>query len=196
LKNSKLSLAVFFAITHIEIDEFSLILLCLTILSLQHTLQNSYQIRFATTDDLEQILAIYNHEILTGTANWNDQAVALAQYQQRFQDMQQQQFPMIVVEDQSLIKIAGYAYYSAFRSITGYRQSIEHSVFIDPNYARQGLGKALMQQLIHLAILNSICISWWLRLIVKIWVQSYYINNLVLSNRLYATSRTKIWTMA
>ena len=65
-----------------------------------HTLQNSYQIRFATTDDLEQILTIYNHEIITGTANWNDQAVALEQYQQRFQDMQQQQFPMIVVEDQ------------------------------------------------------------------------------------------------
>lgn len=116
-----------------------------------HTLQNSYQIRFATTDDLEQILAIYNHEIITGTANWNDQAVTLAQYQQRFQEMQQQPFPMIVVEDQSLRKIAGYAYYSAFRSITGYRHSIEHSVFIDPNYARQGLGKALMQQLIYLA---------------------------------------------
>lgn len=117
-----------------------------------HTLQNSYQIRFATTDDLEQILAIYNHEIITGTANWNDQAVTLVQYQQRFQDMQQQQFPMIVVEDQQLKRIAGYAYYAAFRSISGYRQSIEHSVFVDPSYARQGLGKALMQQLIHLAI--------------------------------------------
>ena len=116
-----------------------------------HTLQNSYQIRFATTDDLEQILAIYNHEIITGTANWNDQAVTLAQYQQRFQEMQQQQFPMIVVEDQLNNKVAGYAYYSAFRAISGYRQSIEHSVFIVPSHARQGLGKALMQQLIHLA---------------------------------------------
>ena len=101
---------------------------------------------------MEQILTIYNHEILTGTANWNDQAVALEQYQQRFQDMQQQQFPMIVVEDQHHNKVAGYAYYAAFRSISGYRQSIEHSVFVDPSYARRGLGKALMQQLIHLAI--------------------------------------------
>ena len=75
----------------------------------------------------------------------------LAQYQQRFQDMQQQHFPMIVVEDQQNNKIAGYAYYSTFRNISGYRQSIEHSVFVDPQYARQGLGKALMQQLIHLA---------------------------------------------
>ncbi len=116
-----------------------------------HSLNSHYQIRFATVNDLAQILAIYNHEIITGTANWNDQAVSLEQYQQRFQNMQQQQFPMIVVEDQLNNKIAGYAYYSAFLAISGYRQSIEHSVFIVPSHARQGLGKALMQQLIHLA---------------------------------------------
>ena len=115
-----------------------------------YTLPAQYHIRFATRDDLDSILAIYNAEILHGTANWNDQAVTLQQYQQRFQDLAQQQFPMLVVEDQQQ-HIAGYAYYSAFRSISGYQQTIEHSVFIDPTYARQGLGKALMQQLIHLA---------------------------------------------
>ena len=115
-----------------------------------HSLNSPYQIRFAMMDDLEQILAIYNDEILTGTANWNDQAVSFEQYQQRFQSIQQH-FPMIVVEDQQNNKIAGYAYYSTFRNISGYRQSIEHSVFVDSQYARQGLGKALMQQLIHLA---------------------------------------------
>jgi len=116
-----------------------------------YTLAPHFQIRFATADDLDAILAIYNAEILNGTANWNDQAVSLAEYQQRFQSMQQQHFPMIVVEDLNTHHVAGYAYYAAFRTISGYRQSIEHSVFIDPSYARQGLGKALMQQLIHLA---------------------------------------------
>ncbi|ENX39974.1 GNAT family N-acetyltransferase [Acinetobacter courvalinii] len=115
------------------------------------TLAAHFRIRFATTDDLEHILTIYNHEILNGTANWNDQAVSLADYQQRFYGMQQRHFPMIVVEDLNSHQVAGYAYYAAFRAISGYRQSIEHSVFVDPSYARQGLGKALMQQLIHLA---------------------------------------------
>ncbi|WP_436871946.1 N-acetyltransferase family protein [Acinetobacter haemolyticus] len=115
------------------------------------TLASHLQIRFATLNDVEDILTIYNTEILNGTANWNDQAVSLTDYQQRFQDLQQQQFPLLVVEDINQNRIAGYAYYSAFRSISGYRQSVEHSVFIDPSYARQGLGKALMQQLIHLA---------------------------------------------
>lgn len=116
-----------------------------------YTLASQYQIRFATLEDLKQILTIYNAEISTGTANWNDQTVSLTQYQLRFQDLQQQQFPMIVVEDLQHKKVVGYAYYAAFRSIAGYRQTIEHSVFIDPSYARQGLGKALMLQLIHLA---------------------------------------------
>lgn len=115
------------------------------------TLSSDYQIRFANLHDLEPILAIYNAEILNGTANWNDQVVSFADYRQRFLTLQEQQFPMIVVEDLKLKKIAGYAYYASFRSISGYRQTIEHSVFIDPNYARKGMGKALMQQLVHLA---------------------------------------------
>ena len=110
-----------------------------------------YHIRFAQIGDLSEILAIYNAEILTGTANWNEQVITLADYQQRFDTLQEQQFPMLVVEDQHTNQVAGYAYYSSFRTISGYRQSIEHSVFINPLYARQGLGKALMQQLIHLA---------------------------------------------
>lgn len=122
------------------------------LLSLAPTkLSSDYQIRFANLHDLEQILVIYNAEILNGTANWNDQAVSFVDYQQRFLTLQEQQFPMIVVEDLQLKKIAGYAYYASFRSISGYRQTIEHSVFIDPSYARKGMGKALMQQLIHLA---------------------------------------------
>ena len=110
-----------------------------------------YHIRFAQTDDIAEILAIYNAEILTGTANWNDQALSLTHYQQHFESLQQQHFPMIVVEDQQNHKIVGYAYYAAFRSIRGFWQTVEHSIFIDSKYTRQGLGKALMQQLIHLA---------------------------------------------
>ena len=116
-----------------------------------HTLPFPYHIRFAQFGDLSEILAIYNAEILTGTTNWNDQVISLADYQQRFDALQQQHFPMIVVEDQQNHKIVGYAYYTAFRSIRGFWQTVEHSIFIDSKYTRQGLGKALMQQLIHLA---------------------------------------------
>jgi L-amino acid N-acyltransferase YncA len=44
--------------------------------------------------------------------------------------------------------IAGYADYSSFRQITGFKHTVEHSVFIDSNFSRQGLGKTLMLKLI------------------------------------------------
>ena len=46
------------------------------------------------------------------------------------------------------MRIAGYADYAAFRNFSGYRRTVEHSVYIAPDYARQGLGKRLLLQLI------------------------------------------------
>ncbi|RKG34205.1 N-acetyltransferase [Acinetobacter guerrae] len=111
-----------------------------------------FQLRPATQHDLEQILAIYNHEILTGTANWNDQAKSLETYTQWFEQLQQDQYPMWIAYDPMLQRVAGYAYYAAFRSISGYKHTVEHSVFISSEYKRRGLGKTLMNQIIELAI--------------------------------------------
>ncbi|WP_130803923.1 GNAT family N-acetyltransferase [Acinetobacter ihumii] len=108
------------------------------------------QLRPAVVSDLEQILAIYNHEILTGTANWNDQPKTFEVYLEWFQHLQQQRYPMWVAYDLAQQRVAGYAYYAEFRSITGYKHTIEHSIFISPDYKRQGLGKTLLNQLIHL----------------------------------------------
>ncbi|BBF77005.1 MAG TPA: N-acetyltransferase [Acinetobacter ursingii] len=110
-----------------------------------------FQLRPATQDDLEQILAIYNHEIMTGVANWNDQAKSLETYMHWFEQLQQDQYPMWIAYDPVQQRVAGYAYYAAFRTISGYKHTIEHSVFISPDYKRRGLGKTLMHKLIELA---------------------------------------------
>ena len=52
---------------------------------------------------------------------------------------------------QENLKIAGYADYAAFRNFSGYRHTVEHSLYISPEYARQGLGKCLLQHLIAYA---------------------------------------------
>ncbi|WP_089606094.1 GNAT family N-acetyltransferase [Acinetobacter piscicola] len=109
----------------------------------------NFQLRPAQVSDLEHIMHIYNHEISTGLATWNSQLKTLEDYQQWFLDLEQQQFPLFVAEEISTQKIAGYADYSSFRHINGYKQTVEHSVYIDPQFARQGLGKALMLKLIE-----------------------------------------------
>ena len=110
-----------------------------------------FQLRPATQYDLEQILAIYNHEILTGIANWNDQPKSLETFTQWFEQLQQDHYPMWIAYDLVKQRVAGYAYYASFRSIRGFRQTIEHSIFISPEYQGRGLGKSLLKQLIALA---------------------------------------------
>ena len=107
-----------------------------------------FLLRPAQISDLEQILAIYNAEILDGTANWNNTTKSSADFQTWFSSLMAQQFPLFVAEHRASKKIAGYADYSAFRQIHGFKQTVEHSVFIHPDFSRQGLGKALMLKLI------------------------------------------------
>ncbi|OTG69522.1 GNAT family N-acetyltransferase [Acinetobacter sp. ANC 4470] len=107
-----------------------------------------FLLRSAQVSDLEQILDIYNAEILDGTANWNNTKKSSDDFQTWFSHLMTQQFPLFVAEHIASKKIAGYADYSAFRQIHGFKHTVEHSVFIHPDFTRQGLGKALMLKLI------------------------------------------------
>ena len=108
----------------------------------------SYIIRPAKTSDLPEILDIYNAEILNGVATWNEHPYDLAHFQTWFNRLNDEGFPIIIVEDCQNQKVAGYADYAAFRNFSGYKYSVEHSVYVSPIYAKQGLGKRLMHALI------------------------------------------------
>lgn len=108
-----------------------------------------FQIRSATAQDLPAILAIYNPEVQHGFATWNDQPFSLESFQNKLQEFQNNGWPFWVIEDQDNLKIAGYADYAPFRNFSGYRHTAEHSLYVSPDYARQGLGKRLLQHLIE-----------------------------------------------
>lgn len=108
-----------------------------------------FQIRAAQQHDLAQIMAIYNAEILTGTATWNETPRTLEYFEQWFEALAQHNFPLLVAVDIETQAIAGYADYDHYSENQGYRFTVEHSIFIDPHYFRHGLAKALMQQLIE-----------------------------------------------
>ena len=110
-----------------------------------------FYIHPATSNDLPNIMAIYNHEVLHGFATWNDQTYALEYFQQKLNEFRVQQYPFFVIAEQKTQQIAGYADYATFRNFTGYRHTVEHSVYIDPSYARKGLGAELLNHLIKYA---------------------------------------------
>lgn len=109
----------------------------------------SFSLRAATTADLSAILAIYNHEIEHNTANWNTQAVSMQYMQNFFTELQTHGFPLIVAVDDLSLEIVAYADYSFFSKNSGYIYTVEHSVFVKPEYQGHGLGKRLMLALIE-----------------------------------------------
>lgn len=108
-----------------------------------------FKIRPACIEDLEQIMAIKNAEILHGTANWSEDPHALSQYQDWFKQLQKNNYPLLVAQPVDSSVIAAYADYDVFSQIQGYRQTVEHSIFVHPDYNRQGLGQRLMLALIE-----------------------------------------------
>ncbi len=109
----------------------------------------SFILRAATEQDLPAILAIYNHEIEHNTANWNIHTFDLSYMQNFFAELQQHGFPLIVAIEEATQQLAAYADYSFFSKNSGYIYTVEHSVFVQPQYQGHGLGKRLMQALIE-----------------------------------------------
>lgn len=109
----------------------------------------SFIIRPATEHDLPAIQNIYNAEVLQGMATWNEHAYDLNHFKHQLQHFQHNQFPFCVIEDPENHVVAGFADYASFRNFSGYRYTVEHSLYIAPNYARRGLGKQLLAHLIE-----------------------------------------------
>lgn len=106
-------------------------------------------IRNATIEDLSEILEIVNYEILNSTSIYDEAPRTLEEQQYWFEEKKQQNFPVLVsVEDE---KIAGFATYGTFRAKSGFRFTVEHSVYVRPEFSGIGIGKKLLANLIEVA---------------------------------------------
>jgi phosphinothricin acetyltransferase len=106
-------------------------------------------LRDAMQADLPAILEIYNHAVAETTAIWNETLVDLDNRKAWFELRQSRGFPILVAEIDG--RIAGYASYGDWRAFDGFRQSVEHSVYVEKDFYGRGLGKALMTALIERA---------------------------------------------
>jgi phosphinothricin acetyltransferase len=107
-------------------------------------------IRPAHANDLPAILAIYNDVILTSTAVYCDDPVSLEERQAWFDGRMAKGYPVLVAELNE--KIVGYASFGDFRTFPGYRFTVEHSVHIAQDCRGHGVGSALIEALIPLAV--------------------------------------------
>ena len=82
----------------------------------------TYHIRDAVHADLPAIRDIYNDAVLNTTANWNEQAVDLANRQAWFNARQAQAYPILVIVDADNM-VLGYASFGDWRPFDGFRHT-------------------------------------------------------------------------
>ena len=110
----------------------------------------TYSIHDAGEADLPGILAIYNDAVLNTPAIWNETLVDLANRRAWLAERNAAGFPVLVAREAG-DEVLGYASYGTWRSIEGFRHSVEHSVYVHADQRGQGLGPALLQALIERA---------------------------------------------
>ena len=106
-------------------------------------------IRAATADDIPAIAAIYRPAVMTGTASFEIEPPSEEEMQRRFEAMTSGGFPYLVAEIDGVI--AGYGYANAYRPRPAYRFSVEDSIYIAPGRQGQGVGRALLSELIRVS---------------------------------------------
>ncbi|GGK66691.1 GNAT family N-acetyltransferase [Nocardia camponoti] len=106
-------------------------------------------IRDANTADLPAILAIHNTNIASSTAIWDTEEVDLAEREAWFASRTADGMPVLAAEIDG--ELAGYASYGQWRPKSGYRYSVENSVYVDERFHRRGVATALLTELISRA---------------------------------------------
>ena len=105
------------------------------------------QIRLATAADLPAINALYNHYVRHSTCTYQLEPTT-PQERQRWFDAHTSRLPVTVVEapDGTVI---GWASLSTFLGRPAYRFTVENSVYVRHDLHRQGIGRALLADIIR-----------------------------------------------
>ncbi len=104
-------------------------------------------IRDATFEDLAQIVSIYNANIPSYIATADTEAISVESRIDWFYKHSPQQYPLWVVKntDQTVIAWLGF---QQFYGRPAYQKTAELSIYIDPQFQCQGIGKTLLEKAI------------------------------------------------
>lgn len=110
------------------------------------------EIRLAKEEDAGQMLKIYAPIVQETAISFELEPPSELEFQQRIKNYQHQ-LPWLVCQiDQEIV---GYAYASPYRTRAAYQWSVESSVYVNSNYRRNGIAKALYTSLLKLLQLQG-----------------------------------------
>lgn len=106
-----------------------------------------FALRDAVPSDVESIAAIYGYWVLNGTGTFEETVPSVDEMRARMAAIAKSGMPWLVACDPTGT-IKGYAYASPFRPRTGYRWTVEDSVYVEPNVHGRGLGRIMLKALV------------------------------------------------
>lgn len=106
-------------------------------------------IRKALRSDVLEILNIVNYSILHTTSNYNYEIQSIETQLSWFEEKQSKGYPVVVADLNG--QTIGFGTYGMFREKIGYQFTVEHSVYVAPQFIGNGIGRLLLTELIQLA---------------------------------------------
>ena len=103
-------------------------------------------IRPALAQDVVAITRIYAHHVMNGLGTFEEEPPCAKEMAERIAMVQDRGLPFLVA--QSGDDVLGYAYAGPFRLRAAYRFTVEDSVYVAPAALGQGVGRALLMQVI------------------------------------------------
>ncbi|MDN3496368.1 GNAT family N-acetyltransferase [Planococcus sp. APC 4015] len=107
----------------------------------------SYEIRPARESDVPDIREIYNYYVTNSVVTFDEKKWTIAQWREKLDRLKQAGLPFLVAESPSG-QVLGYALVQPMSSKSGYRFSVENSIYLGQAATGKGLGKALLVALI------------------------------------------------
>lgn len=106
-------------------------------------------IRKAVEKDIPRLLDIYNYEVVNGVSTLDLTPKKLEEWEEWYAVHQTAEHPLLVAEIDGIV--SGYATLSPYRKKEAYKTTAELSVYIAPEFRRQGVASALMEEILRLA---------------------------------------------
>lgn len=98
----------------------------------------------------QAILDIFNDAILNSTALYDYKARTMDTMKSWFAHKEEQDYPVIGVEN-SQGQLMGFASYGSFRDYPANKYTLEHSVYVNHDFRKQGIAQFLIKALIEQA---------------------------------------------
>ena len=102
------------------------------------------EIRLATVNDAEEILAIYAPYVRNTAVTFEYDVPGIGEFRSRIEETLKN-YPYLAAAEEG--RIIGYAYAGAFRKRAAYQHSAELSIYLDEHCRQRGIGRLLYQEL-------------------------------------------------